>query len=291
MSSSQEEPSPLPPLTTITIDIGKPLRLFVRLASIPVLTFLRVAKLDEVFVVERAEMGAARRERERDSEERGGLLESESASEDIYGDSDDEDENVRFTPEEQEEPIVLSSKARLLQRGGPGSGVKYARSINALTKLSLCISGWNSLVLITALIIMLAGDFRDLGSWNGSRYHRYKGEVAIGLLVSFITTVICFVSALRNSKKPMTVGVSGFLDLVFVSVLFPMAIYAVTVGFPTENWCYDWGSCLKLVKAEKVLVVFGAVFGFLLRYALHIDSTFLPPLSALPSSLSHRLAL
>ncbi|KAH7413465.1 hypothetical protein BKA64DRAFT_703569 [Cadophora sp. MPI-SDFR-AT-0126] len=241
-----------PPLRTITIDLGKPLRSVFRLIAIPVSTFYRITKVNSVFLLSRVEVAGPR-----DFEEIAGLL----ANDDLY--DDDSDSAIRPTPEERDAPVIRPSKARLLQRD---SNSKYARSTNLLTKLSLCISGLSFLVLITALIIIPAGGFGGSGSWTSMGYHRHKGEAAIGLAISSITTFICFVSALRNVRKPMPVGISAFLDLMFVSVLFPMVIYAITIGYPTQNWCGYWDECLVLVRAEKALVVVGAVFGFVLSF-------------------------
>tara|TARA_R110002060_G_scaffold8361_6_gene12436 strand:- start:20 stop:259 length:240 start_codon:yes stop_codon:yes gene_type:complete len=67
----------------------------------------------------------------------------------------------------------------------------------------------------------------------------------------------------------MPLGFSAFVDLMLVCVLFSMGIYAVTVGYPTENWCIYYDQCMGLVTGEKVLVILGATFGFILRYVTH----------------------
>lgn len=67
----------------------------------------------------------------------------------------------------------------------------------------------------------------------------------------------------------MPVALSAFLDLMLVSIFFPMAIYAVTIGYPTQNWCPAYNGCLDTVLAVKILVIMGAVLGFLLRYVSH----------------------
>ena len=164
-----------PPLRTITIDLGKPLRSLFRLVAIPISTFYRVSKLNSVIVISRVKMAGPRA---RDFEESAGLL----ASDDLY--DADSDSAIRPTPEEQNSPISRPSKARLPEQDTSG---KRDRRINALTITSLFISGLSFLILITALIIIPAGNFNGSGSWTSTGYHHYKAEAAAGLIVLSIT--------------------------------------------------------------------------------------------------------
>ena len=166
-----------PPLRTITIDLGKPLRSLLRLIFIPISTLYRVSKLNSVFVTSRVEMAGPRA---RDFEESVGLL----ANDDLY--DADSDSAIRPTPEERNSPspVIRPSKSRLPERNLSG---KRDRRVNLLTKFSLCISGSNFLILITALIIIPAGKFSGSGSWTSTGYHHYKAEAATGLIVLSIT--------------------------------------------------------------------------------------------------------
>ncbi|KAG4434038.1 hypothetical protein IFR05_010460, partial [Cadophora sp. M221] len=240
-----------PPRTLVT-DVGKPLRSIYRLSAIPISTFYRITKLNSVFLVSRVKMAGSR-----DFEESVGLL----ANDDLY--DADSDSGIRPTPEEHESPAPRPrpSKVVLPQKNPAG---QHSRAINVLTILSLGLSGFSFLVLITALIIIPTGNFDGPPSWRSSGVHRTTGEAAIGLGISSITTFFCFIYSLRDVKKPMPVALSAFLDLMLVSIFFPMAIYAVTIGYPTQNWCPTWNGCLDVVLTEKILIIMGAVFGFLL---------------------------
>ncbi|KAG4420471.1 hypothetical protein IFR04_006391 [Cadophora malorum] len=187
--------------------------------------------------------------RARDFEESVGLL----ANDDLY--DADSDSAIRPTPEERNSPspVIRPSKIRQPERNLNG---KRDRRVNLLTKFSLCISGLNFLILITALIIIPAGKFSGSGSWTSTGYHHYKAEAATGLIVLSITV----------SLLPFNHFHPAFVDLMLVCVLFSMGIYAVTVGYPTENWCIYYDQCMGLVTGEKVLVILGATFGFILSF-------------------------
>ncbi|KAH9205465.1 hypothetical protein DL95DRAFT_397591 [Leptodontidium sp. 2 PMI_412] len=258
------------PPRTLVIDVGKPLRSIYRLAAIPISTFYRITKLNSVFVLSRVKMAGSR-----DFEESAGLL----ANDDLY--DADSDSGIRPTPEERESPArPRPSKVVLPQRNPAGQN---SRAINVLTILSLCLSGLSFLALIIALIIIPTGNFEGPPRWRSTGVHRTTGEAVIGLAISSITTFFCFVSALRNVKKPMPVALSAFLDLMLVSIFFPMAIYAVTIGYPTQNWCPAYNGCLDTVLAVKILVIMGAVLGFLLSF-IHFALLVLRPWKR-PSSI------
>ncbi|KAH7370899.1 hypothetical protein BKA65DRAFT_25926 [Rhexocercosporidium sp. MPI-PUGE-AT-0058] len=249
---------------TLVIDVGKPLRSIHRLVAIPISTFYRITKLDSVFVFSRHEMAGSR-----DFEESAGLL----ANDDLY--DDDSNSSTHPTPEEHESPDLRPHSSKVILPA-KNPAVQHSRAINTLTKISLCISALGFLVLITALIIVPAGKFSGPQSWRSGTNHHTTGETAIGLTILSITTLFCFLSSLRNVRKPMPVALSAFIDLMLVSILFPMAIYAVTIGYPSQNWCIYYNKCLGLVKGEKILIIIGTVFGFILSF-IHLALLILRP--------------
>ncbi|KAL2066727.1 hypothetical protein VTL71DRAFT_2799 [Oculimacula yallundae] len=241
------------PIRTLTIDVGKPLRSIYRLTAIPISTFYRITKLNTVFLFSPVKMAGPRR-----SEENVGLL----SNNDLY---DMESDSESYPTPEEHHPLPSGPTKEALPV--EQFAQKYARRVHRYTTLSLVLSGFNFFILIVALIIIPTGGFHGAGTRTAAGYRHTPPEAAVGLIPLTIATFLCCGFAWLNFRKPMPVFLGAIIDFMLASVFFPMAIYAVSIGFPSENWCAYWGShCQDVVKAEKGLVVIGAVFCFFLSF-------------------------